>query len=310
MLDLTHVRSFIAVAEEMHFGRAAARLNLTQSPLSRQVQMLESRLGVALMERTTRAVRLTAAGRTFLREAYRTMAAAENAERLTRQVARGEAGRVALGFTAASAYQVLPRVVAHIRSALPGVDLVLHEMVTAEQIEALQARRLDLGLIRPIPASPGDGTRITTTPLLHERLLLAAPRDHALAAGRRPALADLDGQPFVTWAAGGGSYFLDLLATLFREGGVRPHVVQRVNQTHTMLALVGAGLGLALVPEAARSIRMSGVSLRPIALPLTARAELRLAWREDSDNPALPTLREVALSVFAKPTPPDPSGCD
>jgi DNA-binding transcriptional LysR family regulator len=299
MLDLTHVRSFIAVAEEMHFGRAAARLNLSQSPLSRQVQMLEQSLGVSLLGRTTRAVRLTPAGRTFLKEAYRVIEAVESAEALTRRVASGEAGLVRLGFTAASAYQTLPRLVASVRAAMPCVDLVLEEMVTAEQIEALAMRRLDLGLLRP-SVFRESYSQITTVPLLHERLLLAIPQDHVLSTGRRPVLEDLDDQPFVTWAPGGGSYFLDLLARLFHDGGVRPRTVQQVNQTHTMLALVGAGLGLALVPEAARSIRMSSVVLRPIKLPKTAQAALVLAWREDNDNPALPRLRAIVLAAFSK----------
>lgn len=300
MLDLTHVRSFIAVAEEMHFGRAAARLNLSQSPLSRQIQLLEQRMEVDLLERTTRAVRLTAAGQTFLREAYRVVAAAESAERLTRQVALGEAGQVHLGFTAASAYHVLPRLVAGIRASLPGIELVLKEMVTAEQLEALATRRLDLGLMRPFTFGPGDDAPIATVSLSRERLLLAVPRTHPLASGRRLELQDLDGQPFVTWAVGGGGYFVDLLATLLREGGVRPQVVQRVNQTHTMLALVGAGLGLALVPEAARGIRISGVTLRPITLPDTARAELLLGWRVGSENAALSAIRKQALEIFAR----------
>ena len=174
-------------------------------------------------------------------------------------------------------------------------------MVTAEQIEALTARRLDLGLIRP-SAVHGDGSQITTAALLRERFLLALPHDHVLATGRRPVLEDLHEQPFVTWAPGGGSYFLDLLAAVFREGGVRPRTVQQVNQTHTMLALVGAGLGIALVPEAARSIRMNGVVLRPIKLPNAAQAELLLAWRTDNDNPALPRLRAIVLAAFAKKT--------
>lgn len=299
MLDLTHVRGFVAVAEELHFGRAAARLNLTQSPLSRQVQMLEHALGVVLLERSSRSVRLTSAGRAFLAEAYRVLEAVGTAERMARQAARGEAGPVRLGFTAASAHAALPRLVSRIRAELPGVELLLEQMVTAEQMEALAARRLDLGLVRPPTEAPAGDARIAYLPLLRERLLLAAPRDHELAAGRRPALRDLDGQPFVTWSPRGGDYFLDLLASLFRAGKVAPRTVQRVNETHTMLALVAAGLGLALVPESARALRPAGVALRPIALPDTARAELLLAWREDDANPALSRLRALAVSVLA-----------
>jgi DNA-binding transcriptional LysR family regulator len=299
MLDLTQLRSFVAVAEELHFGRAAARLNLTQSPLSRQVQMLEHTLGVRLLERTSRSVRLTPAGRTLLAEARQVLGAAEAAARITQRVARGEAGLLAVGFTSASAFRALPHLVSHIREALPELELVLEEMVTADQVEALATRRLDLGLLRRPERLSGDGFQIALVPLLREPLLLAMPQGHAMATGRQPVLQDLDGQPFVTWAPGGGSYFLDLLAMLFRSSGVTPRTVQRVNQAHTMLALVRVGIGLALVPEAARTLHVTGVVLRPIRLPDTARAELFLAWREDNDNPALPRVRALALSIFA-----------
>ncbi len=295
MFDLGHARSFIAVAEEMHFGRAALRLNLTQSPLSRQIQMLEQTLGVTLLERSTRAVRLTPAGRTFLAEAYRVIGAAESAARITRRAARGESGLVRLGFTAASAFRTLPRLVAQIRASLPEVDLVLEEMVSDEQIQALDGNRIDLALLRPAPALRAEDGLIVTAPLVRERLLLAVPRGHALATGRAPILKDLDGEAFVTWSPRGGRYFIDLLDTLFEGGGVRPRIVQRVNQVHAMLALVGAGLGVALVPEGARALRLADVTLRAIGLPASARPELLLAWRRDTVNPCLPALRAAIL---------------
>ena len=297
MFDLGHARSFVAVAEEMHFGRAATRLNLTQSPLSRQIQMLEQTLGVQLLERTTRAVRLTPAGRTFLAEAYRVIAAAESAARITRRAARGESGLLRLGFTAASAYRSLPRLVAQVRAKLPEIDLVLEEMVSDEQIHALDANRIDLALVRPSQRLFDDGTLIASASLTRERLLLAVPRAHRLAAGRAPTLQDLDEEPFVTWSPRGGRYFIDLLEALFEAGGVRPRIVQRVNQVHAMLALVGAGLGIALVPEGARGIRMAEVALRAIPLPPSARPELLLAWRRDNPNPCLPSVRTVVLDA-------------
>jgi DNA-binding transcriptional LysR family regulator len=296
MFDLGHARSFIAVAEELHFGRAAARLNLTQSPLSRQVQMLEQSLGVTLLERSTRAVRLTPAGRTFLAEAYRVITAAENATRVTRRTARGESGLIRLGFTAASAYRLLPRLVTHLRARLPEIDLALEEMVSGEQIQALEGNRIDLALLRPSPAL-ADGI-IAAVPLARERLVLAVPQDHHLAAGRAPVLRDLDGEAFVTWSPRGGRYFIDLLDALFEGSGVHPRVVQRVNQVHAMLALVGTGLGVALVPEGVRSIRVANVALRPIRLPASARPELLLACRRDDPNPCVATVREAIEGAF------------
>jgi DNA-binding transcriptional LysR family regulator len=295
MFDLGHARSFIAVAEEMHFGRAASKLNLTQSPLSRQIQMLEQTLGVTLLDRTTRAVRLTPAGRTFLAEAYRVLAAAESAARITRRAARGESGVIRLSFTAASAYRTLPRVVAHVRARLPEVDLVLAEMVSDEQILALEENRTDLAILRPAPILQDPKSSIATAPLVSERLLLAVPRGHRLATGRVPTLQDLDGEAFVTWSPKGGRYFIDLLDTLFETGGVAPRIVQRVNQVHAMLALVGAGIGIALVPASTRGNSMADIRLRPISLPATARPELLLAWRRDNANPCLVSVRTIAL---------------
>ncbi|WP_458098307.1 LysR family transcriptional regulator [Roseomonas sp. WA12] len=304
MLDLVQVHSFVAVAEELHFGRAAQRLNLTPSPLSRQVQALEHALGTQLLDRTSRSVRLTHAGQVFLVEAKRLLQGALNAERLAKQVARGEAGPVRLGYTAASALELLPRLVVSVREEMPGINLVLEEMVTTEQIENLAAGRLDLGLLRP-PASMSDledqTSRLAFASLMQERLLLAVPDGHRLASHKHATLRDLDGQPFITWSPRGGGYFLELLAKLFCGANVAPCTVQRVNQTHTMLALVRADVGLALVPEGARVLRTEGVTLLPVHAEPTPQAELLLAWREMNDHPALTALRRLALKAGARP---------
>ncbi len=297
MFELSQLRCFAAVAEELHFGRAAARLNMTQPPLSRQIQLLEHALGVGLFERTSRSVRLTPAGRAFYAEARRILDLAEGAGLAAKRVARGEAGSVTIGFTAAASYGFLPRLIAAARTEMPDVDLALKEMVTAEQTEALSSERIDLGLMRPPIDRRGAAEAVCVA---RERLMLAVPRGHALATGREPAIADLDRQPLIMYSPVEGRYFYDLIAGLFQAAGVAPHHAQHISQAHTMLALVGAGIGAAVVPEAARSLRFEGVVVRPLRLPAKAAAELFAVWRRDNNNPALQVLRDRVLRGLAQ----------
>jgi DNA-binding transcriptional LysR family regulator len=293
MFELSQLRCFAAVAEELHFGRAAARLNMTQPPLSRQIQLLEHALGIGLFERTSRSVRLTPAGRAFHAEARRILDLAEGAGLAAKRVARGEAGSVTVGFTAAASYGLLPRLIAAARTEMPDVDLALKEMVTADQTDALSSGRIDLGLMRPPIDRRGGAEAVCVA---RERLMLAVPRGHRLATGREPATVGcLDRQPLIMYSPVEGRYFYDLLAGLFRAAGVVPDHVQHISQAHTMLALVGAGIGVALVPEAARSLRFDGVVLRPLRLPAEAAAQLFAVWRRDNTNPALPVLRDRVL---------------
>ena len=286
MFAFTQLRCFVAVAEELHFHRAAARLNMTQPPLSRQIQLLEHALGVGLLLRGNRAVKLTPAGEAFLRDARRMLRLAERATEHARRIARGQAGRLTIGFTAASGYGVLPRLVGLLRARLPEVELELREMVSMEQLEALQAGRIDLALLRPMASRPG----LRSVRLLREPLLLALPRDHALASRPDAGIAELAGQPLITYPPAEGRYLHDLVMGLFQVSGVVPARVQYVSQTHSILALVGAGLGLALVPEAAGRLCPEGVVLRPVPGDIPLAAELALAWREDGENPAAPAV--------------------
>jgi DNA-binding transcriptional LysR family regulator len=297
MFELSQLRCFVAVAEELHFGHAAARLNMTQPPLSRQVRVLEHTLGILLLERTSRSVRLAPAGRAFLAEARRIMVLADGAALAARRVARGELGSIALGCTAAASYSLVPRLLAFTAANLPGIGVVLKEMVTAEQMEALATGRLDLGLVR----APFDPRAVEAACILRERLLLAVPRGHRLATGPEPSVADLDGQPMIMWSPVEGRYFHDLVSGLCAAAGAAPAHVQYITQTHTMLALVGAGLGLALVPEAARSLHFDRVVLRPIRSRRRLRAELHLVWRRDNTNQALAPFRDAVLREFRPP---------
>ena len=291
MFEFNQLRCFIAVAEDMHFGRAALRLNMTQPPLSRQIQLLEHELGVMLFERTSRSVQLTPAGRTFLPEARQMLRLAEGAAASAKRVARGEAGVVTLGFTAGTSYAFLPRLVALAVAEMPDVDLVLREMNTAAQMEALATSRLDAGLVR----LPVDRRGIELECVMREPLVLAVPEGHRFAEGDAPGLRDLDRAPFIMYAPTDARYFYDLTSSLFRAAEIMPSYVQHVSQVHTVLALVSAGMGLALVPEAARSLAVRGVALRNLKPVPRTLAELHLVWRRGQDNPAYRVFCKLVL---------------
>ena len=210
MFSLSRLSCFIAVAEELHFGRAAERLHMTQPPLSRQIQQLEHELGVQLIERSSRAVSLTAAGAAFLPDARRIVALAESAALTVARVPAGDLGTVTVGFTGASARAVLPRLMQRAREILPDVRLVLREMVTSAQIDGLAGGDLDLGIVRPPISRPGIATR----PLHHERLVAAVPADHDLADVEHLAIEDFDGQPVIMYSPTEARYFNELLISL------------------------------------------------------------------------------------------------
>ncbi|WP_029360871.1 MULTISPECIES: LysR family transcriptional regulator [Methylobacterium] len=293
MFDFSQLRCFAAVAEELHFGRAAARLNMTQPPLSRQIQVLERVLDVQLLERTSRTVRLTAAGRSFLPEAQRILRLAETATHVTRQVAAGRAGVLKFGFTAASAYDFLPRLVTAFRRALPDVTLALREMVSKDQIEELLAGRIDAALVRP-PVTHPD---LIAVRALAEPLVVALPAGNPLALRDGLTPADLGREPLIGYAPNEARYFHDLVLGLLAEAEIRPPMVQQLTQIHSILALVRAALGIALVPAAAERLRFEGVVFRPLALPAPRPVELLLAWRRDADDPLIAQLVSIVAEM-------------
>lgn len=301
MFELSHLRSFVVVAEELHFGRAATRLHMTQPPLSRQIQLLEHQVGAELLDRTNRNVRLTPAGRAFLPDARAILRLAESASLSARRVSTGDAGSISIGFTASSGYRFLPGLILICHEKLPGVELVLKEMVTMEQVEALSAGRLDVALLRPHAAIADFETRCVA----REPLVLALRDDHRLAQGALPTLEDFDHAPFLTYSPIEARYFHDLVAGTFSRAGVHPDFTQYVTQIHTILALVRAGLGAALIPEAATALRFKGVTFRPVQkLRPPKPVELFMAWKGDNDNPVLgkfmESCREYSRSLTAE----------
>jgi len=248
--------------------------------------LLEHILGVVLLDRTSRSVRLTPAGRSFLIEARRILRLAESAALATRRIASGDAGRVAVGFTAASGYSFLPKLVDLARSKLPNVDLTLRELVSGEQIEALLTGRIDLGLVRPPLTRP----EFEKVKVLTEPLVAALPTGDPRLASAAVELSAFDDRPMIMFAPEGAGYFHAMLTAMFDEAGVSPLYVQHMSQVHSILALVHARIGAAVVPEAATLLHFEGVEFRPLITPLERPVELFVAWRRDNDNPSLKPL--------------------
>jgi DNA-binding transcriptional LysR family regulator len=266
MFELSQLRCFVAAAEELHFGRAAQRLNMTQSPLSRQIQLLERILDVTLLERTSRNVALTPAGRVFLIEARRIVRLAESASLSARRVAKGDAGKVAIGFTAVSGYTLVPQIVAQARAALPNIELELREMVTAL--------------------------------MSNEPLIVALPTGDARLAKSVLQPSDLDDQPLIMYSRQGAGYFHNMLVRLFDEAGVSPQFVQHVTQIHSMLGLVRAGLAAAVVPQSATGLHPDDVQFRQLTTKPDHPVELYMAWRRDNANPALEPMRRLCAEAI------------
>jgi len=295
MFELSQLRCFVAAAEELHFGRAARRLNMTQSPLSRQIQLLERILDVQLLERTSRNVSLTPAGRVFLIEARRIVRLAESAALSARRVAKGDAGKVAIGFTAVSGYSLVPQIVAQARAALPNIELELREMVTTDQVDGLLTGLIDIGFVRP----PLVRQEFDTALVLEEPLVVALPSGDPRQAKSVLELGDFDGQPLIMYARQGAGYFHDMLLRLFDDAGVAPLYVQHVTQIHSMLGLVHAGLAAAIVPESASGLHLMDVQFRRLATSPERPVELYMAWRRDNANPALEPMRRLCAETAA-----------
>jgi DNA-binding transcriptional LysR family regulator len=294
VLEISQLRCFVAVGEELHFGRAAERLNMTQPPLSRQIRLLEHQVGTPLLTRTNRVVRFTAAGRAFFPEAARILRLAEEATTAARRIAKGERGSISIGFTAAFGYGLLPEMVRRLRQRVPEVSLTLKEMVTNEQIEALDAGQLDVGLMRP--HTPHGN--LETVVLGREALMLALPARQARSWPEEPRLSALHGKPFITYSPYEANYFYQLVQAALDREGVRPDIVDYVPQIHTMLALVDSGIGVALTPETASRLHFEGVLLRKIAMHPARPVEMVFSCRRDNDNPILTIFRREVREML------------
>lgn len=286
MLDFAQLSCFVAAAEEMHFGRAATRLNMTQPTLSRQVQALERTLKVQLFERANRSVRLTTAGRGFLPEAKRILALADGASTWARRMARGEAGMIRLGFTATAAFVDVPLILDRVAKALPDVRVQLKEGTSTVQRDALLADLIDVALLRP----PIDRSCYDAMLLRQEQFIAALHADDPRARQDELTLKDFSGSDFIMYSAEGAGYSHAILNVMFNRAGVTPNMVHYLDQNHSILAMVSAGMGAALVPDSLTMLSLPNVVFRPVRLEMPFPLEMYLMWRPQNDNPVLSTF--------------------
>jgi DNA-binding transcriptional LysR family regulator len=281
-VELRHLRYFVAVAEELHFGRAAERLGIRQPPLSQQIKVLEADLGVPLFERDSRRVRLTAAGEALYPAACDLLGAARRAELTTRRAGRGEVGELTLGFVGSAANELLPRAVRDFRRRYPEVTLRLRELTTMQQVHALRDGLLDIGLLRP-PLPETETAGLVVEPVGAERLVAVLPDDHRLARQRFVAAADLAEEPFVLFPRALGPGLHDFILGYCADAGFTPVVEQEAVQMQTIVALVAAGLGVSFVPSSVRHTSRPGAVFRSLR-PETRVVHLALARRTDTTS--------------------------
>jgi len=291
--DLRQWRYFVTVADERHFGRAAERLSMTQPPLSQAIRALEEALGVALFVRTKRSVALTAVGAALLPDVRRLLASADALPPLARRLARGEAGSLSLAFVSTADYGLLPSLLRAFGARYPQVRLQLAEATSDVQIDELVAGRIDAGLVIP-PVPPRHAAGLSYLPVVREPLVVAMP---AAAAPDGPEdepvhLADLAALPLVIFPRRLAPGFYDIITGCYGAAGETPHIGQEAIQMQTIVSLVSAGMGVALVPQSLRNLRRTGVVYRPLAghAPVV---ETGLVWRTGDVSPVLAGFIDV-----------------
>jgi DNA-binding transcriptional LysR family regulator len=293
MVDLRQIRQFIAVAEELHFHRAAARLNMSQPPLTTAIRKLEEEIGVELIQRRNRTLGLTAAGQVFLEEARQILQQAERSVAAARETAAGRTGLVRLGYVGSALYGRLPDAIRTFRETHPEVRLELIEATSAGQVERIREGRMDIGLlIPPIPDAGDLAFRAFDT----DRLCIALPRSHALAGARDISVSDLANETFVLWPAIEGRGFHVKVIRLCADAGFVPIVVQEAYGMHAVLSLVAVEAGISIVPQSMMGFRSDRIAFRPIK-DESASFDLAFCFREPVSNPALEQfLKTIAES--------------
>ncbi len=295
-MDQKSLTAFVVLAEELQFSRAAKRLHVTQSALSQQIARLEKELEVELFKRTKRSVRLSECGHVFLPDAQKVINDITKAAETARRAARGQVGRIAIAYVDAAPFSLLSPVIMQFRKSFPDVEMVLHEMTSTEQFDALQNDRIDIGLLRPLYKAEW----MRTVTLLQEPYVVAMHKEHELAGLEEVHIRALIQQKFLFTCKEKAKYIYSNWDAIFSHHGMLPIVVQEVNQLHAMLSLVGAGMGLALLPLSVAQNNNHGVVYRTIIGIDTPSAQLNLAWRDGRNNTLIGHFIHTARQVSAK----------
>lgn len=274
-MELRHLRYFMAVAEELHFGKAATKLHIAQPPLSQQIQQLETELGFKLFYRTKRQVSLTEAGEVFLRETQQIFQQLERAISTGKKISRGEQGELSIAFVSSAAYNVIPSILRNFRTLVPEVKLQLKELTTKEQLQWLTEERLDIGFVRP----PVDKPEFNSQIILWETLIVALPENHYLAHRDNISCQSLAEESFIFFPRNLAPELYDRVISLCQQANFCPQIVQEATQMQTIVSLVSAEIGIAIVPESIQNLQRTGVIYRSL-IEATSQPAIAIVWRK------------------------------
>lgn len=296
-MEMRQLKYFAVLAEELNFNRAAARLHISQPPLTRQIQQIEGELGVQLFLRLPKGLALTPAGVTLLDDARRILGLLDAAKDRAGKAGRGEIGRLDVGIFGSAIFNHIPRLLLQFRNLHPNVQISLFEQTKAEQLQALRERRLTIGFNRHVSAEPD----IMVETVYLEPLLVALHSAHPLAQKKAITIRQLNAEPLILYPNNTRAGFADHVMTLFRDEGLQPRVVQEVKDVVTAVALVSSGFGLCITPEAANSLRLPGVVYRPLQGKPVPTIDLVCLYRRDDSSPILAAFLDLVRSFDANP---------
>ena len=292
MTTVRLLRDFVAVATELHFTRAAEQLRVAQPALSRNIRLLEENLEVRLLDRTQRSVKLTPAGRLYLDRALRILEELDRAAVDARRAHAGHAGRLSIGFIHSSTYSVTPLILQHYRARYPDVELVLNEFTIWDQIPALIDNVIDVGILRP----PVDDPRLDTMVVRNEPFLIVVPAHHRLAGAGTASIRDLRADDWVFFSQQRSPLFHSRITAMCERVGFAPRVKQYATQIHTVLGLVRAGIGIAVVPSVARNLKIPDIGFLEIE-ERPAPVQVAVAWRREDPSRTVQAFRDIVADL-------------